>query len=170
MSQFPQFSQGENLLSASLLNRMVKMLQWYEGQYRKLEVKKPERYERKDRPGFWAIIIGSQLETPNRWRYSWLEAEKAGVGYDGWGPRPDGRQGIVGDDRAYHLTEDQNDGSGVEGNGVNVSNLPGTFSLRPVPPGAIVRMWTVTAPPLEPEGPLRTEHWFAYGNAIDGTC
>lgn len=72
MTYYPRFQVGENKLNAELLNRVMAMLQWYEGQYRKLELKKPERYEPRARSGLTLGRVGvPQLFAPNRWRYAW---------------------------------------------------------------------------------------------------
>lgn len=191
MTYYPRFQVGENKLNAELLNRLVGMLQWYEGQARKLEIKKPKDFFPPNRFGFWAVILNQYSDGPNRWRYDWREAKKPEPGYGKWEIDLEGRASEPpvppdpedptdpGDPgtRAYNLIENINDGQMIEGNGVDVENLPGTFALQPVPVLTVVRMWPVRAGGPEPLNPppdfdagTINEYWFSYENAVDGLC
>jgi hypothetical protein len=115
--------------------------------------------------GFWARITGNTEVTAdhNQWTYSFVEIEKTTAGYGGWTTLSGGRTGT---DTAYNSIEDMNDDAGVQGNGVDVTNLDTadyTFALQPAPTGAIVRMWTETVGSTP-------EYWFAYENGVDGEC
>ena len=172
MTYYPRFNSGQNKLTPELLNRAMDALQWFESNRRRIAFKKPDQYvRRRDVPGFWAIILNSTPATgqPNRWEYQWIEAKKNGRGYGTWAPDPEGRSS-VNDGNAYNVLENPNDGTGVEGIGVDVDTLPGTFSIKPVSSSTLVRMSTIKAPAEEPEEPAVVEYWFSYWNAVDGQC
>lgn len=95
----------------------------------------------------WATIGGSSADGDNKWVYTaTLEdsgEEAAGV-----------RNGM----------ELPNSGAGVQGNGVNVDNLPDGFEIQPIASGVRVRVWTLE----NEEG--EDEYWFFAPNAVDGEC
>jgi hypothetical protein len=118
---------------------------------------------------FWAEIGSSAAaDSPaqNRWKYAWTEVVKSSAAYGGWAARSNGRSGTTSSNPAYNAMEDANSGAGTEMNGVDVdgTDFPSTFSLQPIPSGAIVLMRA--APGVS--GGL--EYWFAMPNGIDGTC
>ena len=97
----------------------------------------------------------------NRWEYDWDEVEID----DGlFTLKTDGLNSDV-DGLAYNLIEAKNDGTGVQGNGVNLSNLPVGFEIQPIGSGAVV--WL--------RGPFiygdDSANWmFEAVNSVDGTC
>jgi hypothetical protein len=111
---------------------------------------------------FFALITGCESAGPNRWAYTFEQVRKPdSLGYDGnWFPVDKGASGM-----AYNGTELPNSATGVQGNGVDVDNLPDGWELQPCPPGVVVRMWKSSiSKALEPE------YWFEYANAVDGSC
>lgn len=110
---------------------------------------------------FFAEITGSTVLSANRWLYQWREASLTAV--HGFVGSDAGRSSALGD--AVNLAEAHNDGSGVEGNGVDLEDLPETFTMRPIPVGSVVLI----------RGPYRATtgvaQWvFDRVNAIDGPC
>jgi hypothetical protein len=121
---------------------------------------------------FWAKITGSAAaDSPaqGRWVYAWTEVEKTAAGYGGWTAVDGGRSGTTGTDPAYNSIEDANDGTGVQGNGVDVdgADYPAGFAQQPAPANIIVEMVVVS---LVVEDVPLTEYWFTYEGADDGTC
>jgi hypothetical protein len=94
----------------------------------------------------------------NTWQYAAVRQIKTGASYGGWtddGPTFDLR----------NTMEENNTGSGIEGNGVNVGTLPAGFSLRPLAIDTVVPYWTVTV-----NFTGETEYWCSVVNAVDGEC
>jgi hypothetical protein len=60
---------------------------------------------------------------------------------------------------AYNLLEISNDTTGIQGNGVDVANLPAGFVVEPVPVDTFVMMHAIGG-----------AFWFSYENGIDGVC
>jgi hypothetical protein len=121
-----------------------------------IHIRRPPR----DRPPFWAKITASTADGTNRWKYSWVEVYKSAAGYAGWSTLTGGRSGTT---NARNSIEDMNSGTDVQGNGVDVANLLGTFALQPCPANCIVRMHQVGFGST-------TEYWFSYANGVDGEC
>jgi len=114
-----------------------------------------------------ARITGSQAAddpAQNRWKYSWQEIQKNAVGYGGWINGE--RSGTL---DAFNSIEDMNDNIGEEGNGVNVDGIdfPPGFEIKPAAIGAIILLREAVFSVGET---TYTEYWFAYENAVDGTC
>ncbi len=114
--------------------------------------------------GFWAYISNSTRDGTNWcWFYDFYQINKASAGYGGWAYGVE--SGVVGSyadgTQAYNSVEDVNGtgGLGEFGNGTDPANLTGNFALRPAANGAIVWMRAVGS-----------EYWFAYENAVDGSC
>ena len=112
---------------------------------------------------FWAKITGCSTLGNNRFSYNFLEVDKTAAGYGGWSTWGDGETGT-----AYNTIEDMNDGSGIEGNGVDVSapDFAGFF-IAPAPVGAIVMVEKLD---FYASGTEIIEYWFQYENGIRGTC
>lgn len=112
----------------------------------------------------WARITGSTPLGPNRWEYDWEEVAPLDDA-SGWAPsnsvlrRTSGFNG-----RARNLLEVANGSSGVQGNGVDVANLIGTFALRPVATGTVHLMHGPTGSVVSPHW------WFGSPNGVDGAC
>lgn len=113
-------------------------------------------------PAFPARITASATDSTNRWTYSFVEVVKKTAGYGGWSTRTGGRTGT-----ARNMFEDLNDGTGIEGNGINVdgTDFPAGFTMQPVPAGTVVMVYRV----LEASAGAQ-EFWFDFVNAVDGTC
>lgn len=113
-------------------------------------------------PEFPARILGATVDTTNRWSYTFEEVIKASKGYGQWATKGGGRTGT-----AFNRFEDMNDGTGVEGTGIDVdgSAFPDGFAIQPVPTNQIVMMRRVR----EASSPS-VEYWFEFINAVDGSC
>lgn len=99
----------------------------------------------------------------NWWVYQFEEVQHTGTGYDAeylgtsqW--THVGRVGI-----ARNTCENDNAAEGLQGNGVDVDNLPEGFSIQPVPVGAIVILYQVGTGDA-------ARYWFSYENGVDGAC
>lgn len=117
----------------------------------------------KARSGAASLVIEGQITsaTPagsNKWTYEFVEVEKTGTGYGGWGTKSGGVTGT-----AFNRVEVPNSNAGVQGNGVELSNLPPGFSIQPAAVGIVIVLT-----PVDVAG--NTEYWFSYENAVDGDC
>lgn len=122
-----------------------------------------------DRPfSTWFKVIshseqGSTSSTPpNQWDYVLSQVHKTGNGYGGWAVVSTGLVNVAG----FNSFEDINDGTGVEGNGIDFSgsDFPAGFEMQPVPINSIV--WGTVVYTTS----LVREVWFSFVNAVDGTC
>ncbi len=121
----------------------------------------------------WAVIDDNRVVGANRWSYGFREMIKREPGYGGWRVRSDPgalNSNVIG--RAYNFIEVGNDGQGVEGNGVNVDNLPATFTVRPLPNGIVVPIFILSFTIGSPPGvQFLHEPWiFPFPSPIDGIC
>ena len=117
---------------------------------------------------FLAEITGFGADGTNRWKYSWKEVVKTSTGHGGGAWTFGTRSGTTATDPARNFVEVMNSGTGVQGNGVDLSgaDFPAGFSIQPVPAERIlVRMMPVVV-----VGAGVIEYWFSYENGIDGTC
>lgn len=114
---------------------------------------------------FWAKITGSTAvpSTSNRWRYSWTEQERT---TDGFSDLSGGRSGSTSSGYAINAVEVSNDGSGVEGHGVDVdgTDYPAGFEVQPVQGNPVHRMW------VDYNASGTPFYTFSSENADDGTC
>jgi len=110
-----------------------------------------------------ARITARSAVGTNRWQYSWTEVYAVGLsGTDIVFDDVTGGAASATHGYAYNLHEINNDGSGVEGNGVNVDNLPAELSYQPVAIGDVVEI-------IGQFGDGSDNYWLFYGeNAIDG--
>lgn len=99
----------------------------------------------------------------NYWAYDFEEMKKVGPGYDSeyLGGDVWDHIGVVG--TAYNFCENTNGNMGVQGNGVDVENLPDGFEIQPCPEGSIIVMYQIRYG-------VGYEYWFEYQNGIDGAC
>src|SRR3990172_11779228 len=101
---------------------------------------------------------------PTQWTYSLKELRKSGVGYGAWTTK-----GIK-TWNGYNFAEDQNDGNGEQGNGVDHdgADYPTNFNMSAIPTGSTVGGVVVNAP----SGTSYVQEvWILYGpNGEDGTC
>lgn len=110
---------------------------------------------------FTATIGAATQDGANkRWTYPITEVEKTGAGYGGWTALDGGRTGT-----AYNRIEDINGSSGLFGNGVDSTNLTGTFDIQPCPEDVPVE---ITVVHRADDG--SDEFWFSYENGVDGAC
>lgn len=114
----------------------------------------------------------------NKWYYQWKQKQRIyDDEYDTWIDHPSGLHSTVPEDeedetpdtRARNSAEFNNDGAGVEGNGVNMSNLAAGFSMKPIPVGRILRCVKEFDPEAF-EGEGRWCYSIDEPNAIDGVC
>lgn len=110
---------------------------------------------------FFAKITSSASLATNRWKYAWTEQQMNG---DSWEDKSGGRSGTTSSNYALNLVEANNDGSGVQGNGVNLSNLTGTFAIKAIAGDPVVQMHQKT----DVNGTVK--YYFSQVNAVDGTC
>ena len=111
-------------------------------------------------PLFPCRVLSSESVGPNRWSYQIEQVVKASEGYAELSSFPGGIRGV-----AYNMLENGNTGSGVEGNGVDVDDLPAGFSLGPIPSGdwpLLAYAWSVASG--------RPELWLRYPNPVVGEC
>ena len=101
-------------------------------------------------------IESSELETANRWRYLATPTMLDDGG--SWVPQPGALQVVL-----WNLAELRNGTNGVQGNGINVDNLPQGFGLVPVPDGEIVEARAYTSVG-------NNVWWFREPNGVDGEC
>jgi len=119
-------------------------------------------------PPFWARLTGSTpiMGTYRRWLYGWMESARGAGGWadvDGGRASTDGSGGTP-DTRALNSIEANNAATGIQGNGVDVANLVGTFDLVPIGVGAIVLMWEET------DNAGNLFYSFQAVNQVDGGC
>lgn len=113
-------------------------------------------------PIFMGRVLSSTLIAPNQWEYQIVQVGKSDTGYAVTEEYPNAYKGV-----AYNMLELDNKGSGVQGNGVNVDQLPGGFSLGPIPSGAWphpVYLWKLSS------SPGHIEFWLYYANPVVGVC
>lgn len=115
----------------------------------------------------WAVITGATLVSggANKWEYDWEEVALEGVGYR----KPTGRRtstttGI----KARNAAEASNDGSGVEGNDIDVDALTGTWALQSVGRSGAIETLVLLRGPFGAGADARMI--FNLRNAVDGEC
>ena len=113
---------------------------------------------------FWAQITGSASNGTNQWKYAWTEMERTTTG---WQTKSGGRSGTTTTGFALNSVEANNDGSGVEGNSIDLGGKVFTdndqLALQAVRGNPIVRMWVETVSDT-------MVYSFEYVNAVDGEC
>ena len=115
-------------------------------------------------PIFFGSVESSEQISANIWEYQVRQVTKADFGYSPTEPYPGG--GYVG--KAYNMLELGNTEAGVQGNGVNVNELPAGFRLGPIPNGPWphpVHLWSIAV-----IGGRTIEMWLHYSNPIIGAC
>jgi len=109
------------------------------------------------RPVLSARIASTSSLGSNRWSYTCEEVVHSTAGT--WTVVSGGASVT-----ARNRIEAANDGSGLEGNGVDRSNLPGGWSMKPISVGNIVEL-------VGPYGAAESEWWeFGHPNSDDGAC
>ena len=111
----------------------------------------------------WTARVSAYATTANgsQWTYTLVELVKSTAGYGGWTDHSNGYEYD-----AFNENEDQNPAiGGLMGNGVDTTNLVGTYWVQPIPVGTRV---TVKDVPLA-DG--TTEHWIiGMPSGVDGAC
>ena len=107
---------------------------------------------------------------PVRWTYTVYEVVKTGRGYSAWTQKSDGGE-YAGD--GFNFAEDQNTGTGIQGNGVDHdgSNYKTTFNMSPLSIGHIYPGVVISAPfSFNSKNMIELEAWVWGMNGEDGTC
>lgn len=101
----------------------------------------------------------------NAWQYA---GEEVYMGIDGyWQTKEDGKTS----QRIYNSMEANNSATGVQGSGINVDNLPATFSFKPIGGTGAVGQPVVPCTPMKDcEDPPNDVYVFSAPNTADGTC
>jgi len=112
---------------------------------------------------FWARLTDATPLGPNRWSYGWIEQRRTAGGFVD-PPEPRASDTAA---RAINAVEAANNGSGVEGHGVDITgpDYPAGFSVQPASRGTPVVRLHVTA-----DDHAQPAYTFAFPNADDGTC
>lgn len=105
-----------------------------------------------------------------KWRYTatimkWNPDYDNGVGQSTGNWEVDGVQGA---EEAYNLAEFNNTATAC-GNGVNPTNLPAGFTVKPAGVGQPL-VWAMALPAHHSNGNQYSKWWFSHGNGVDGTC
>jgi hypothetical protein len=122
----------------------------------------PRRHERFNLHSIYAVVTSSApiSGSTNRWIYDWAQVELATPGSAIKKGRTSATIG-----KAYNRAEYGDTESGVQSDGVNRDNLPGTYARKPIGEGRVVKL----------EGPVfdvnGTAYWTFYAtNHYDGDC
>jgi len=114
---------------------------------------------------FWAKITGNATNGSNKWKYAWTEQQRTAGGFH---DLPGGRTGTTSTDFAINSLETNNDGTGVQGNSIDIDGAVFTdnsdLEIQPVQGDPVVRMWAE----ISNTGTL--VYTFEYVNAVDGEC
>jgi hypothetical protein len=109
---------------------------------------------------FMGKVKGSEQYTDNIWFYDFIKVTKSAMnGYEPGSWMEDATES----GSAYNGCEFANSAAGVQGDGVDIANLPSGFELQPIPPGVIVPMVKMASGDS-------FEYWFSVPNGVDGTC
>lgn len=146
---YPEISRGIGKFTPEVFRRLMDMLKWWESNWRNIQMKEPKRRLKPGAGGdaFVVGIITSATEIDqNRWRYEWVEASfEVQAGIPRYVPKDDGLESLPAGDSpyAYNRAESHNDGTGLEGYGVNVTIPPDPDAqvevlYRPIMEGAAV--------------------------------
>lgn len=113
-----------------------------------------------EQTSIYAQITGSASLGDNRWEYTWEEVRFAA----GLPVRTGAVRTSTSHGKAYNTMEMLNTASGVQGNGVDIANLSGTFEIKPISNKATVQI----------SGPFNdsdTPRWYFQAvNTVDGAC
>ncbi|MGV6814240.1 MAG: hypothetical protein ACWA5W_04420, partial [Phycisphaerales bacterium] len=107
----------------------------------------------------FAKVTGATLISSNKWEYDWSEVRFV----DGVPNEAGALRTSVTHGKARNTLEMLNTAAGVQGNGIDITTLPGTFALQRVPDSAIVQI----AGPFVGSAPL---WYFSVANSVDGDC
>lgn len=120
-----------------------------------------------DRPelGMWIKITGNATNGTNQWKYAWTEQVRTSTG---WQDAANARTGATSSDFALNACEANNDGTGIQGNSIDIDGTVFTdnsdLEIQPVQGDPVVWAWRG----VDASGnPCLT---FEYVNAVDGNC
>lgn len=109
--------------------------------------------------------IDADSPPQNRWKYSWVEVELLTAAYTGtavgWATKSGGQSGT---NNAFNEAENMNSLTGIQGDGVDVAHLLGTFALKPVPVNEKITLRRKVAK----DGGIA--YLFNHENGVDGEC
>lgn len=114
-----------------------------------------------DHTRFMARITGNTSLATNRWTYAWEEVYLNDTA--DWTAVASGRTSAT-HGVALNGMEAGNTGTGVQGNGIDLANLPAGFAIKPISPDTVHEMLG----PFGPAGTLRCH--FSAANGVDGEC
>ena len=93
---------------------------------------------------FPALISGSESIGANRWRYSWIHAQFPSAGANQWDAKTPGLTSTVGLNAfaryALNGCEAPNNGTGIEGVGVDMDVDDAILTMQPIAPNVVVQM------------------------------
>jgi hypothetical protein len=114
---------------------------------------------------FWAKITGNAADGTNKWKYAWTEQQRTATG---WQDLSGGRSGTTSTDFAVNANEANNDGTGVQGNSIDIDGTVfddnSDLEIQPVQGDPVVRVWA------EMSSTATLVYTFEYVNAVDGEC
>jgi len=114
---------------------------------------------------FWAKITGNAADGTNKWKYAWTEQQRTATG---WQDLSGGRTGTTTTDFAVNANEANNDGTGVQGNSIDIDGTVfddnSDLEIQPVQGDPVVRVWA------EMSSTSTLVYTFEYVNAVDGEC
>jgi hypothetical protein len=178
---YPSIGKGFGALSPAMWDRMMNMLEWFEGaalgQVTSDQIAMVSKIARDVErlkvqvPYIFAKITGSASLATNRYKYAWTQ-----VGFDGDSPHAavamdNPMTGTTSTDYAMNLCEIANTATDV-GPGVNLSgaNYPSGFSMRAIGDSTGTDVQLVVPMFQLPSDTGTLQRWFALANASDGTC
>jgi hypothetical protein len=100
----------------------------------------------------------------NRWKYSWVQQKLSASGV--WVEKNNGMSSGTTGMFAYNSVEANNSAAGIQGNSIDIANVPAGFSIKPVQGNPIVQAYIL----YNCNVPREKEVTFAYENAVDGKC
>ena len=108
----------------------------------------------------WAKVVSSAVLSTNRWTYTLRQQDMSDTG---WSDTTDYYTYTP----CYNGCEANNDGTGVQGNGIDIdgADFPAGMAIVPIAVGCVVQLW----PGQLTAAGVRTWRFFAV-NSVDGTC
>lgn len=122
-------------------------------------------HSQRTRPRFPAKIGTATSLGNNKWTYPFDEVIKGSAGYAGWSVKTNGRSDADDWGEAFNMAEAANAATGIQGNGVSVANLLGTFAHQPIPPNSIVMVEI-----FQLDDQSAYEAWIDRVISVDGAC
>ncbi len=127
------------------------------------ELVRPGKRASVAQPKWFKITVATTIpDTTNRWVYTGVEQEAVDAGWQ----TLSGGETV---EKLYNAIEANNDGTGIQGHGVDIdgADYPAGFAVMPLAVGAVVRAWALN---VTIEGEQELQWWCCDPNADDGTC